>query len=129
MGLSADAFETSVFSNHIAGVQTPAENGDAFTSVNPTTGREWGSLALSAKADVDRAVSAAHNAFSQGPWSSFADPPRSLDDAMGRQDRRERGDNRENRDTAERQTARGNARAGVLQCLTHTQRCVFHRML
>jgi acyl-CoA reductase-like NAD-dependent aldehyde dehydrogenase len=60
MELSADGFETDIFLNYIARVETPAENGGAFTSVNPTTGREEGSVAISAKADLDRAVSAAH---------------------------------------------------------------------
>lgn len=59
------------FANHIDGAARNAEGGGTFTSVNPTTGREWGTFALSRASDVDAAVQAADRAF-RGPWSRLS---------------------------------------------------------
>jgi aldehyde dehydrogenase (NAD+) len=69
---SASPIEEHSFANHIGGVDTPAADSRIFTSVNPTTGREWGSFALSASQDVDAAVRTAHDAFARGPWSRLS---------------------------------------------------------
>jgi (Z)-2-((N-methylformamido)methylene)-5-hydroxybutyrolactone dehydrogenase len=42
-----------------------------FDSFNPYTGEVWGQIAQCGEADVDRAVTAAHAAFSTGPWSQL----------------------------------------------------------
>jgi len=42
-----------------------------FDSENPYTGEVWGQIAEGGAADVDRAVTAAHNAFANGPWSQL----------------------------------------------------------
>jgi aldehyde dehydrogenase (NAD+) len=57
--------------NLIDGKEVPAADGQVFTSTNPTTGREWGTFALSGTADVDAAVRAADRAF-QGPWAAIS---------------------------------------------------------
>ena len=46
-----------------------AEGGATFQSVNPTTGEPWAAIPAASAADVDRAVRAAHRAFTEGPWS------------------------------------------------------------
>ena len=48
-----------------------AENGTTFTSVNPATGETWAEVPEASEADVNRAVEAAHRAFSEGPWSTL----------------------------------------------------------
>ncbi|HET7400841.1 MAG TPA: aldehyde dehydrogenase [Usitatibacter sp.] len=60
-----------IFDNHIAGERVPPADGRRFTSINPTTGRAWAEFAESGRADVDRAVRAAHDAFA-GPWSKLS---------------------------------------------------------
>lgn len=53
----------------IGGEWVEAEAGNRFESLNPATGRPWASIPDSSSRDVDRAVDAAHRAFSQGPWA------------------------------------------------------------
>ena len=53
----------------IDGKWVDAEGGKTFESVNPTTGQPWAVIPEASEADVDRAVRAAHKAFSEGPWS------------------------------------------------------------
>lgn len=38
-------------------------------SVDPFTGRPWAKIPVATAADIDRAVTAAHTAFTDGPWS------------------------------------------------------------
>ncbi|MBT6211391.1 MAG: aldehyde dehydrogenase [Woeseia sp.] len=56
---------------YIDGQWVDAEDGDSFTSVNPATGEEWARIPAATAADVDRAVNAAHRAFTSGPWSTM----------------------------------------------------------
>lgn len=56
---------------YIDGQWVDAEGGDSFTSVNPATGEEWARIPAATAADVDRAVNAAHRAFTSGPWSTM----------------------------------------------------------
>ena len=53
----------------IDGEWVDAADGATFDSVNPTTGEPWATIPAATEADVDRAVKAAHRAFSEGPWS------------------------------------------------------------
>ena len=46
-----------------------AEGGKTFQSVNPATGEVWAEIPESSAGDVERAVEAAHRAFTEGPWS------------------------------------------------------------
>ena len=55
----------------IDGQWVDAEDGKVFDSVNPTTGQPWARIPEASEADVDRAVRAAHRAFTEGPWSKM----------------------------------------------------------
>lgn len=46
-------------------------SGDWFDSHNPFTGKAWAQIAAGGAADVDRAVQAAHRAFSSGEWPAL----------------------------------------------------------
>ncbi|MDR5826301.1 aldehyde dehydrogenase [Caballeronia sp. LP006] len=59
------------YGNYIGGKEVPTSGGETFTSINPTTGREWGAFALSSASDVDAAVAAAHAAL-KGPWGKLS---------------------------------------------------------
>ena len=53
----------------IDGQWVDAEDGATFDSINPSTGAPWARIPAAGEADVDRAVRAAHRAFTDGPWS------------------------------------------------------------
>ncbi len=53
----------------IDGVWVDAEDGGTFESANPATGEPWAVIPEATAGDVDRAVKAAHRAFSEGPWA------------------------------------------------------------
>jgi acyl-CoA reductase-like NAD-dependent aldehyde dehydrogenase len=55
----------------IDGEWVDASDGSTFDSVNPTTGAVWSRVPEASEADVNRAVEAAHRAFTQGPWSKL----------------------------------------------------------
>ena len=55
----------------INGSWTDAENGATFESVNPATGSTWARIPEATANDVDRAVCAAEQAFSQGEWANM----------------------------------------------------------
>ena len=48
-----------------------AADGRTFATLDPATGREIADVAHAGKEDVDRAVLAAREAFSDGPWASL----------------------------------------------------------
>jgi acyl-CoA reductase-like NAD-dependent aldehyde dehydrogenase len=52
--------------------------GKWFESFNPFTGEAWTLIAQGDATDADRAVQAAHRAFSQGPWSTYTPTQRGL---------------------------------------------------
>jgi acyl-CoA reductase-like NAD-dependent aldehyde dehydrogenase len=52
----------------IDGEWVAASDGAMFDSVNPTNGKVWSRVPEATEEDVDRAVRAAHRAFSIGPW-------------------------------------------------------------
>jgi acyl-CoA reductase-like NAD-dependent aldehyde dehydrogenase len=52
----------------INGVETPAASGQTFDSVDPFSGDVWAQIARAGSEDVDRAVYAAHAAFTGGTW-------------------------------------------------------------
>lgn len=49
-----------------------AADGRTFATVDPSSGREIAQVAYATEADVDRAVTAAREAFEQGPWATLA---------------------------------------------------------
>lgn len=53
----------------IDGAWVDAEDGRTFESMNPATGEAWAVVPEATAGDVDRAVAAAHRAFSHGPWA------------------------------------------------------------
>ena len=53
---------------YIDGRFSDAGAGQWFDSHNPFTGEVWGQIARGTSDDVDRAVDAAHRAFTSGPW-------------------------------------------------------------
>ncbi len=53
----------------INGAWVDAEDGQKFESINPATGEAWATAPIAGAADVERAVQAAHRAFTDGPWS------------------------------------------------------------
>ena len=55
----------------IDGQWVDSQDGNTFTSINPATGEAWAEVPEASEADVNRAVEAAHRAFTEGPWSSM----------------------------------------------------------
>lgn len=53
----------------INGEWVDASDGKTFDSVNPTNGSVWSKIPEATTDDVNRAVQAAHHAFSSGPWA------------------------------------------------------------
>ena len=66
----------------IDGEWVNASDGRTFESVNPATGEAWAEIPEATADDVDRAVRAAHRAFSEGEWATM------LPSARGRMLRR-----------------------------------------
>jgi aldehyde dehydrogenase (NAD+) len=66
-----EAGERPRYGNYIGGKKIAAASGETFTSINPTTGREWGTFAQSAAVDIDAAVIAAQVAL-KGPWGRLS---------------------------------------------------------
>ena len=54
---------------YIDGGWVDAQDGKTFESMNPATGEAWAEIPEATAGDVDRAVKAAHRAFSEGPWA------------------------------------------------------------
>jgi aldehyde dehydrogenase (NAD+) len=62
----------------IDGTWCDADSGDTFTSLDPYAGDVWARLPRAGTSDVDRAVRAAHAAFTTGPWSRMTASDRGL---------------------------------------------------
>ncbi len=56
---------------YVDGQWVDAEGGKTFESINPAEGTAWAEIPAASEADVDRAVQAAHRAFTEGPWSTM----------------------------------------------------------
>jgi (Z)-2-((N-methylformamido)methylene)-5-hydroxybutyrolactone dehydrogenase len=54
----------------IDGEWVDAADGRSFTSMNPASGEDWAEIPEATAADVDRAVKAAHRAFTEGEWAN-----------------------------------------------------------
>ncbi len=55
----------------IDGAWVAASDGGMFDSVNPANGKVWSRVPEATAEDVDRAVKAAHRAFTDGPWAKM----------------------------------------------------------
>ncbi|MBT7506683.1 MAG: aldehyde dehydrogenase family protein, partial [Rhodospirillales bacterium] len=62
--------ELEHFQMLIDGEYVDASDGGTFESVNPATEAAWATIPAATADDVDRAVKAAHRAFTEGPWAS-----------------------------------------------------------
>ena len=56
------------YQTHIGGRFVDAASGEFFETQNPYTGKAWALIPRCGAEDVDRAVKAAHTAFTSGPW-------------------------------------------------------------
>jgi aminomuconate-semialdehyde/2-hydroxymuconate-6-semialdehyde dehydrogenase len=56
------------FGHIIGGKEVPSLDGARFDTVNPWTRETWAEVALGSKADADAAITAARQAFDEGPW-------------------------------------------------------------
>jgi acyl-CoA reductase-like NAD-dependent aldehyde dehydrogenase len=63
--------ELETYQMYIDGQWVDAEDNKTFKSINPSTGKTWAIIPEASANDVDRAVRAAHRAFSSGPWSTM----------------------------------------------------------
>ena len=63
--------ELTRYQMYINGEWVDAENGATFASVNPATGQTWAEVPEASEADINRAVEAAHHAFSEGTWATM----------------------------------------------------------
>jgi acyl-CoA reductase-like NAD-dependent aldehyde dehydrogenase len=61
--------ELTRYQMFIDGDWVDAKDGGTFESFNPATGEAWAEIPEATAADVDRAVRAAHRAFTEGPWA------------------------------------------------------------
>jgi aldehyde dehydrogenase (NAD+) len=61
---------------YIDGKPLPSSCGEWFPTENPYTGAPWAEVARGTADDVDRAVRAAHKAFSSGPWARMTSSQR-----------------------------------------------------
>ena len=60
------------FDHFINGVWHSPANGETIDSVDPATGEVWARFARGNEVDADAAVSAAHEAFAEGPWARYS---------------------------------------------------------
>jgi aldehyde dehydrogenase (NAD+) len=66
------------YPHYIDGKFVDPSAGDWFESYNPFTGKAWARIARGNAEDADRAVRAAHKAFSEGPWPQMTPTQRGL---------------------------------------------------
>ncbi len=66
-----EARNVAKFPMYIDGAAHEASSGEWFESYNPFTGRPWALIARGNKDDADRAVQAAYEAFTTGPWPAL----------------------------------------------------------
>lgn len=66
------------FKMYIDGEFVEAASGKWFDSYNPFTGKVWSQVAEGGAEDVDRAVKAAHRAFSEGAWPDMTASQRGM---------------------------------------------------
>lgn len=78
VGKSAKKFlEKGTHSILIGGTWSGCQSGETFDTLDPATGEVIGKLQRSGSEDVNKAVSAARNAFDNGPWTKMTPMERS----------------------------------------------------
>ena len=55
----------------IDGAWVAASDNGSFTTIDPSDGRAWAEVPEATTADVNKAVEAAHRAFTTGPWAQM----------------------------------------------------------
>ena len=70
--------EMEKFKMYIDGEFVEAASGEWFDSFDPFTGEVWSQVAAGGTTDVNRAVEAAHRAFTEGPWSEMTASQRGM---------------------------------------------------
>ena len=63
---------------YIGGKYVDSASGKWFDTYNPYSGEPWAKIAQGGAEDADRAVRAAHHAFTTGPWPQFTASQRGL---------------------------------------------------
>jgi aminomuconate-semialdehyde/2-hydroxymuconate-6-semialdehyde dehydrogenase len=63
--------DKAFFGHVIDGIEVESLDGARFETVDPWTREPWAEVALGGRADADRAVAAARNAFDDGRWSKL----------------------------------------------------------
>jgi len=57
-----------LFQHVIGGSEVPSMDGQTMPDIDPYTQEQWADVALGGRADADKAVAAARDAFDNGPW-------------------------------------------------------------
>lgn len=70
--------ELKRYQMYIGGEWADSATGATFESINPATGTAWAEIPKATAVDVDRAVTAAHRAFTEGPWCKMLATDRGL---------------------------------------------------
>ena len=70
--------EMEKFKMYIDGEFVEAASGEWFDSFDPFTGEVWSQVAAGGPTDVNRAVEAAHRAFTEGSWSEMTASQRGI---------------------------------------------------
>lgn len=78
MDSGASGSKTQRFLMYINAEWCESESGRWFDTKNPFTGEVWAQLPEANQADVNRAIDAAHQAFTTGPWSTMTASDRGL---------------------------------------------------
>jgi len=60
------------YDHFIDGAWHAPNSGETIESIDPATGEAWAHFARGDNVDVDKAVQAAHRAFTEGDWSSYS---------------------------------------------------------
>ena len=60
------------YDHFIDGAWYAPNSGETIESIDPATGEAWAHFARDDNVDVDKAVQAAHRAFTEGDWSSYS---------------------------------------------------------
>jgi acyl-CoA reductase-like NAD-dependent aldehyde dehydrogenase len=60
------------YEHFIDGAWTAPINGETIESIDPATGETWAHFSRGNSVDVDKAVQAAHRAFTEGDWSRYS---------------------------------------------------------
>ncbi|GEM_PF-1472311 len=59
-----------LFQHVIGGSEVPSIDGQTMPDIDPYTQEQWADVALGGRADADKAVAAAREAFDNGPWAN-----------------------------------------------------------